>query len=371
MSTQASPTPPVPAGPQPVGGATSHLEVDERMQALEGAADAALLAPSVHGSQPWTIVLHRDRLELRADRTRQLETLDPSGRELLQSLGAALFNVRAALAARGWAVEVDRLPQPDDPDLAAAVRPVPGAPEGRLPMLVAAVHRRRTHRAGFLAEEVPDELLDYLTAAAAQEDSALVAVLSDAQRRLIAELTQEADAVQLGNPDCRAELDRWRPQPPIPAPTDRPAGPRRRTVDSVSGQDRTFLLITSPTDDPIAWLRSGEALERVLLELTVLGWAASPMTQSLEVPRTRARLRSEVTGESHPQLLLRIGFAEARPDITRRHRDDVVSTGDRARSPRHPDEDGSLVRGGAGRPPSDDAVAHRPVPDGRGGTTWI
>jgi nitroreductase len=131
MSTQASPTPPVPAGPQPVGGATPHLEMDQRMQDLEGAADPALLAPSVHGSQPWTIVLHRDRLELRADRTRQLGTLDPSGRELLQSLGAALFNVRAALAARGWAVEVDRLPQPDDPDLAAAVRPVPGDHRGR------------------------------------------------------------------------------------------------------------------------------------------------------------------------------------------------------------------------------------------------
>jgi hypothetical protein len=77
-------TPPrltAPSGAQPVGGAAPGPDVDERMQALQDAADAALLAPSVHGSQPWTIVLHRDRLELRADRARQLMALDPSGRE--------------------------------------------------------------------------------------------------------------------------------------------------------------------------------------------------------------------------------------------------------------------------------------------------
>jgi nitroreductase len=369
MSTQPGATRQTPpSGPQTVDGAAPDSDMDERMQALEDAADAAMLAPSVHGSQPWTIVVHRDRMELRADRSRQLMAVDPSGRELVQSLGAALFNERVALAARGWAVEIDRFPRPDDPDLAAVVRPVPGAPETRLPMLADAVHLRRTHRAGFLAEEVPDELLDHLTAAAAAEDGALVPVLSDGQRRLIAQLTREADAIENGSSDCRADVQRWRAEPAIASPTDPAAGPARRTVDSDSGEDRTFLLITSRSDDPLAWLRSGEALERLLLELTRLGWAASPMTQTLEVPMTRARLRSGVTGESHPQMLLRIGFAEARPDIPRRHRDDVVSNSARAQSPVHPDQDRRLMRGGAGGPTP---VAHRPVTDGRGGTTWI
>src|SRR3954454_23808393 len=123
MSTQTRRT--SPSGAQPVGGPAPDLAVDERMQALEDAADAAMLAPSVHGSQPWTIVLHRDRLELRADRFRQLCALDAPRRELAQSLGAALLNVRVALAARGWAVDVDRFPRPDDPDVVAVVRPVP------------------------------------------------------------------------------------------------------------------------------------------------------------------------------------------------------------------------------------------------------
>jgi hypothetical protein len=297
--------------------------------------------------------------------------LDPTGRELVQSLGAALFNVRVALAARGWAVRIDRFPRPGEPDLAAVVRPVPGAPEARLPLLADAVHRRRTHRAGFLAEEVPDELLDYLTAAAAAEDTALVAVPPGTRRRLVAQLTRQADAVQNGNPDCRADLERWRPQPASPAATDPPADPGRRTVDSDSGEDRTFLLISSRTDDPMAWLRSGEALERVLLELARQGWAASPMTQALEVPMTRARLRSGVTCGSPPQLLLRIGFGESRRASARRLRDDVVRNSTRPLAGPSPAENARPDRLGSARSDRRSPHGPRPFPDGRGGTTWI
>ena len=329
--------------------------LDERMQALEDAADAAMLAPSVHGSQPWTIVLHRDRLELRGDPERQLRTLDPSGRELVQSLGAALFNVRVALAARGWAVEVDRLPDPAAPDLAAVVRPVPGAPEPGLPRLAAVVPQRRTNRRGFLAEEVPDELLTYLEAAAAAEDADLVPVRSAAHRRLVARLTREADVVQAEDPSCRADRTRWRPPPP-----DAPAG--RSTVDSDSGADRTFVVLATRTDDPRAWLRSGEALQRVLLELSRLGWTASPISQVLEVPVTRADLRARLTWERHPQMLLRVGFADASPRAARRPRRDVVRNS--ARPPEALPPPGAAPRLDRGHP------APRPVSDGRGGTTW-
>jgi nitroreductase len=80
------------------------------MRDIEAAADQALLAPSVHNTQPWILVVEPNHLVLRADRRRQLTVIDPLGRELVHSVGAALFNVRVALAARGWGVRVDRLP---------------------------------------------------------------------------------------------------------------------------------------------------------------------------------------------------------------------------------------------------------------------
>jgi len=333
----------VPPGRADAGHAPPDLALDERMQALEDAADAAMAAPSVHNSQPWTIVLHRDRLELHADRSRRLPALDPEGRELVQSLGAALFNMRVTLAARGWAVHVERFPDPGRPDLAAVVHPERGTPDVSLAPLVSVVHRRRTNRHGFLAEEVPDELLVHLVAAAAAEDTTLVPVVAPGHRRLVARLTREAEGVQETDPAC-ADLVRWRPEPV-----------ERSRADSASGADRSFVLLATRADDRRSWLRSGEALERVLLVLSRLGWAAGPMSQALEVARTRTRLRVGITGDQHPQMLLRIGFGASTADAVRRRRDDVVRNSSRA--PRAPSAPSPAVPG--------------PVPDGRGGTTWL
>jgi nitroreductase len=74
--------------------------------------DQVVLAPSLHNSQPWQFVVHAARLEIQADRRRHLPGIDQLGRGLAQNVGAALFNARVALAARGWAVEVDRRPGP-------------------------------------------------------------------------------------------------------------------------------------------------------------------------------------------------------------------------------------------------------------------
>jgi nitroreductase len=348
-------------GQAPPTGVAPDLALDERMRALEDAADAAIAAPSVHNSQPWTIVLHRDRLDVRADRSRRLTTLDPDGRELVQSLGAALLNARVALAASGWAVEVQRFPDPARPDLAAVVRPVPGSPEPGLGHLSPVLHERRTNRRGFLAEEVPDELLDHLAAAAEAEGAVLVPVSSAEQRRLVARLTRKAEALQAADPAYDADLRRWR-RPPD-------AVPGRARLDSESGADRSFVLLATGADDPRSWLRAGEALERILLQLTRLGWAASPMTQALEIAGTRDRLRTGVTGEAFPQMLLRIGFAAPAEERRRRHRDDVVRNSTRSATAASPDTRNRLGRAG-GSPGTGDHVPH-PVSDGRGGTTWL
>src|SRR4051794_18419146 len=109
-----------------IGPPITDAFAEARAEALEAAADRARLAPSVYNTQPWILRLSGDCLALRADRSRQLTVLDPRGRALVLSVRAALLNARAALAVRGWAAEVSRLPDPDDPDLLAEVRPVAG-----------------------------------------------------------------------------------------------------------------------------------------------------------------------------------------------------------------------------------------------------
>ncbi|MDQ1733662.1 MAG: hypothetical protein QOK10_3821, partial [Pseudonocardiales bacterium] len=85
-----------------------------------------------------------------------------------------------------------------------------------------------------------------------------------------------------------------------------------------------LLLLGTPGDSPDTWLRAGQALERVLLEVTRQGYVASPLTQVTEIPRTRLMLRQELGISSMPQLLLRVGRAPVAPGTRRRRLVDVI-----------------------------------------------
>ena len=123
------------------------------------------------------------------------------------------------------------------------------------------------------------------------------------------------------------------------------------------------VLASTAADDPESWLRAGEATERLLLELTRKDWVASPVTQAVEVPLTRTRLRSALTWDAHPQILLRIGRAEPTPSSPRRRRSEVVANSRRQPPPPPPAPHETPH-------PVDAPAGHRPVSDGRGGTTW-
>ena len=89
---------------------------------LRHVVQTAGLAPSVHNTQPWRFVERSDGLELRADASRRLAVLDADGRQLHLSCGAALLHARLAARALGLDVEVQLLPDPDDPERLADLR---------------------------------------------------------------------------------------------------------------------------------------------------------------------------------------------------------------------------------------------------------
>ena len=91
---------------------------------LEKLISAAVAAPSIHNTQPWRYRLDPDTttLEVQAVVERNLPYADPMGRALHLSVGAALFNLRVAVAHFGWEPVVRLLPHPADPCILAAVR---------------------------------------------------------------------------------------------------------------------------------------------------------------------------------------------------------------------------------------------------------
>ena len=72
----------------------------------------AVLAPSLHNSQPWKFTVHAAEIRVHADLTRQLRVADPDARELYISVGCALENLLTAATYFGLSASVAYFPDP-------------------------------------------------------------------------------------------------------------------------------------------------------------------------------------------------------------------------------------------------------------------
>jgi nitroreductase len=90
----------------------------------------------------------------------------------------------------------------------------------------------------------------------------------------------------------------------------------RQSVDSTAEEDNAVMVaLGTETDDDLARLRAGEATSLVLLSATAMGLASCPVTEPLEIPRTREAMRTDVFGTSgYPQMLVRVGWAPVNAD---------------------------------------------------------
>jgi nitroreductase len=300
---------------------------------------AATRAPSIHNTQPWRFAATPDRLELFLDRERALPVLDPTARQQVISCGSALEFAVVALAAAGYDGDVDLLVDDADPDHLATVS-VTGTrePSDEERALAAAIDRRHTVRAAFQPRAVPAELVDRLQGDAGDYDTWVKPITRSEEEVATVFLISRAEEMEQGDPAYLEELRNWMRTDPeavdgvpveaVPAgdPHARPSNwlirdfvvGDREQHDLLAAGDPdapppeverpTVLLMGTEDDDRYAWLLAGRALGRLLLQATAAGVAASPLTQALDWPATRQRLRSRLSLIGHPQMLLRMGY---------------------------------------------------------------
>ena len=96
-------------------------------------------------------------------------------------------------------------------------------------------------------------------------------------------------------------------------------------TETRSGMNQCLLLLGTDADSREAWLRAGEGLEHLLLEVERHGYAVSPITQLIEMPNTRAMLRRELRLTMQPHVLLRVGRAPTTPATRRRRLIDMLT----------------------------------------------
>ena len=289
-------------------------------QALVQAAEAARSAPSVHNTQPWRWVVRPDRLELFAVTERQLQVQDPDGHMLLISCGTALHHAQVALDAEGWLYQIDR---PAGTPLAVLRpterRPVDPTATRHYQMLQVRHTDRRTVNNDAVAPDILQSMVQ-----AAERAGARLHVLSRDQVIELAVAVEQAEKAEGRDERLRTEMATW-------IGGERPAGtgvpdsaiPRELPLTTVAERDfhtagtlaageghdsaATYAVLYGSSDEPVDWLRAGEALSALWLTATEHGVSVLPLSSPTEIPFTRLHLRRMLGDIGQPFLALRMG----------------------------------------------------------------
>jgi hypothetical protein len=318
-------------------------------------------------------------LSIWPDWSRQLPVLDPSGRQLAISCGAALGHAVVALRPAGRDPRVTLADGLGQGGPFAILDTEPGlAPAGvqQAAALFAAVRHRRSIRDARAPEAVPPSLSYALVGAAAAEGATLTPVTEPGRRRDVQALIARADTAQRSDPSYRAELHDWsRPageasvdgvprraatgtaRPPVPnrfvrpLPGDgRPLAPGQAAADPARGAAPSrpvaapsrpvaapsplaaapSLLVLSTREDRMTdWLVAGRALSTVLLVATNLGLGVMLANQPVdsEAFREAVARSAGVPGFAHAVLVVGYPAARSGPRSPRRDVDTLFTDG--------------------------------------------
>ena len=305
----------------------------------------AARAPSVHNTQPWRFRVGKYAIELYADPGRKLR-VDPVGREMLISCGAALFGLRLAVRSLGFVPAVELLPDPKRLRLLAVVRLGAAQPmTARERQLLEALPHRHTHRGPWDPGPLPAGLAAGLQHDALAEGAELALVDRAISCQKLADIIGAAARRQDLDPLARHEMLQWTrgpagpahdgiPAHAFPAAAGRPPGqlPQRdfdlgRGLGLLPGGGpppaATAALVTSG-DGRADWLRAGQALHRLLAHAASKWVFASLYTQPLEAAAIRTLIQDRLALPGHPQILLQLGPAHTTHATARRSPADVL-----------------------------------------------
>jgi nitroreductase len=273
-----------------------------------GMVGAAVLAANAHNAQPWHFRVATDRIDLFADTSRSLGTMDPLSREMHISLGCAVENLVLAGPANGSQVStVTLLPSPADSSHIARLDLVPTQ---RPPSpLFAAIPKRHTSRGAYdTGRPVTQRQLDAFGELIDVPGIELVWFTKAADKRRFGDLTTRATEAIIADPQQSADDFAWyrtnwhEIQARKDGITIDPSGksllirdlakvlPVSREQNNDGWRSGTrgtqiptaaafgALVVADPTD-PIQWLGAGRIWQRMHLSATASGLGMQPLCQ--------------------------------------------------------------------------------------------
>ena len=309
----------------------------------------ATLAPSGHNTQPWKFSLTEDSIRIFPDFTRSLPVVDPDNRELYISLGCALENLMIAAKYAGYDPEVEYFPA-GEPDECLLVT-LKHSNVTRDNNLFQAISRRHTNRREYNKQPIPAADLKTIESVPTEEGVTSLMITEPDAIEQIFDLVREGNRIQMNNDAFMDEITSWirfsdsEEELHLDGLTSRAMGRSSvpgwlgrmfmRIFVSAKSQSKTdeknirsssaLMVVISKKNDKKSWIDVGRSFERIALTLTTLNIESAHLNQPCEVPELKNQLQQHLAlASAHPQLLLRIGYAEPLPRSPRRPHQHVL-----------------------------------------------
>jgi len=304
----------------------------------------ATLAPSGHNTQPWKFSITKDCIRIFPDFTRDLPVVDPDNRELYISLGCALENLVIAAKYAGYDPKVEYFPagEPDE-CLLVTLKHSNAAEDNNL---FQAIPKRHTNRREYNKQQIPAADLKKIGSVPTENGvTCLMLTEPDDDIEQIIDLVREGNRIQMNDNAFMDEIVSWirfsdsEAEKHLDGLTSRAMGSPSvpgwlgrmfmRIFVSAKSQSKTdeknirsssaLMVIISKNNDKRSWVDVGRSFERIVLTLTTLNIENAHLNQPCEVPQLKTQLQQHIAlGSAHPQLLLRLGYAEPLPRSPRR-----------------------------------------------------
>jgi hypothetical protein len=255
-------------------------------------ASAAILSATPYNTQPWLFRLNANRIEVIANKGRNLANLDPYRREFYMGLGCALENACVAAPSQGLEAKVSLLPNGPDADTAAVVefRPTVAAPHPHHK----AIALRHTHRGPYQPDrQVEGAVLDALSAQATNPDVMLLLIdARGSEGKNFSDLVSESSQRILNTPPLREGRHTGiKMTAPNGADLSEPALEKAdaawvemtRTVACGTAAVFGLIMVRGSRTDHHLHLEAGRLWQRTHLEATLRGVAMQPMNHHIEV----------------------------------------------------------------------------------------
>lgn len=307
-----------------------HDTIEQKLKFL---LNYAVLAPSLHNTQPWKFEVQDHQIRVFADFSRHLPVADSDARELYMSIGCAIENLLIAARHFNLSAHVAYFSDIEDQLWVATLsfREHVGNSSLNDMELFYAIPLRHTNRQTYVNKPLSERDIQSLQACVNESEIRFQLTDDYGIKESVNNLLISADITQFADPDYRNELNNWITQGEfgyrwLVARIGQLATTYQNSHRITTKPDADVVLnapllalMSTTTNDRLAQIHSGQVFERIALTATMLNIGIQPLSQILQVSDLKQEL-SALFGTTAPfaQMVFRLGYTDVAQDATSR-----------------------------------------------------